>query len=217
MIFPELDAYLARVKTLNQSVSDRFQNAQETGQIAIFQSSAYYFGAYKKYLTNCHAFDLLVRSEHFGVAAAVLRMQLDVALRLFGLSLLRDHDEACGRLMSGSVRYNKLKHGAHQLSDAYLVKQLSERGVPWIKDVYAKTSGFVHLSEQHFQTVQLGTNGDPGQFTGQIGYTDGHLSAQSFRELCAAFCAATDLAGDFIARFFEGCVITPKHQAAGTN
>lgn len=203
MELPGIEGQLARVNVINQALQDRVLSAHEQG-ISLFTSTLYVMGAYKRHLNNCSGFRILINGSLFSIAATVLRMQIDIALRLYGLSLVSDPDSACLRLLGGE-KFSNLRHGKNQLRDFYLVARLSEHE-PWIKRVYESTSAYVHLSDKHFHSMIDGLDDSKRTFSGVIGGSDSHIDERYYLELCEAFAAATELSASFIAQAFEGCV-----------
>lgn len=194
---------MARINVINQKLQERVVAANEQG-IALFDSTLYVMGAYKRHLNNCSAFRLLVNGSLFSVAATVLRMQIDIALRLYGISLVPNADAACRRLLGGE-KYSNLRHGKHQLRDFYLVARLSEHA-PWIKKVYENTSAYVHLSDKHFHSMIHGIDDAKRTFTAAFVGSDSHIDQRFYLELCEAFAEASELSASFIAQAIEGCV-----------
>ena len=81
-------------------------------------------------------------------------MQIDTALRFSALSLV-DDPEAFADAVLGDERIDRLTdRNGERLRDAYLVERLV--GVaPWLPEVYACTSAYIHLSGQHiFSAIQ---------------------------------------------------------------
>lgn len=84
-----------------------------------------------KSTSNAHAFETLVRFE--------------VAMRLFGLTLVDDVEEAGARLMNGE-KYSalKLKGTKQPLRDKILHEKLAEMYL-WVTAAYEDSSAYVHL------------------------------------------------------------------------
>lgn len=91
----------------------------------------------------------LMRSHNFVAAAPLIRLQLDNCLRLSAAALVSDPHTFAVNILEG-VPVKKQKDISNKLmNDSYLVQKLSER-YSWVKDVYANTSGYIHLSDMHF-------------------------------------------------------------------
>ncbi|MDW9590289.1 hypothetical protein GOC31_30790 [Sinorhizobium meliloti] len=98
-----------------------------------------------KSTSNAHAFDTLVRERNTIAAGALIRMQIEVAMRLFGLTLVDDVEEAGARLMNGE-KYStlKLKGTKQPLRDKILHEKLAEMYL-WVTAAYEDSSAYVHL------------------------------------------------------------------------
>lgn len=97
---------------------------------------------------NAAGFKAMVECRNYTIMSAILRMQIDTAMRVNGLLLMSNHEEGIRRLLGGE-KFNKLRcRSGKKLLDGYLVEKLSEAH-PWVKLVYERTSGMVHLSGTH--------------------------------------------------------------------
>jgi hypothetical protein len=135
------------------------------------------------------AFVALVRSQNLRVAAALIRMQIDSAMRLNALNLVADSNELVLHLM-GDEPLHKLKGLSKvNLSDAYLHRQLSSR-YPWVSKVYGATSGFIHLSKSHLLSLGTPSDTEPRVLDLRIGRGTVWPTERQ-QELVDAFLAAT--------------------------
>lgn len=93
-------------------------------------------------------FARMVEDRNALCANALLRLQLDNIIRLHACWLV-DNPHSIALLLLEGGRLNKVKSRVGKpLSDAYLVSEASKL-YPWLKKVYEKTSGFIHLSQPH--------------------------------------------------------------------
>ncbi|MDH7786361.1 hypothetical protein QBD01_002382 [Ochrobactrum sp. 19YEA23] len=97
---------------------------------------------------NAAGFIAMVECRNYTIMSAILRMQIDTAMRVNGLLLMSNHEDGIRRILDGE-KFNKLRcRSGKKLLDGYLVEKLSESH-PWVKLVYERTSGMVHLSGTH--------------------------------------------------------------------
>lgn len=98
-----------------------------------------------KSTSNAHAFETLVRERNTIAAAALIRMQIEAAMRLFGLTLVDDVEESGARLMNGE-KYStlKLKGTKQPLRDKILREKLAEMYL-WVTAADEDSSAYVHL------------------------------------------------------------------------
>lgn len=112
----------------------------------------YSLAAVTKSTSNAHAFETMVNARNTVAAAATVRMQIEAAMRLFGLTLVDDVDAAGTKLMQGG-KYSalKLKGTKQALRDNFLHEQLSKQ-YQWVSEAYEATSSYVHLDRMNIQS-----------------------------------------------------------------
>lgn len=84
------------------------------------------------------------------VAPPLLRMQIDTLVRAHYIATCGNGEEVCRRLLAGDQFRNMKDGNGKPLSDAHLMRLASEAH-GWAKEVYQRTSGWVHLSEEHIR------------------------------------------------------------------
>jgi len=126
---------------------------------SVYQADFFVMGALKRSCAQSKGFRELISSQNFQCAAAILRCQIDTAMRVNALRLVADRDAMCSALLAGE-RFNALKDDTgKKMTDAYLREKLAEHH-PWVNEVYRQTSDFVHLSGRHFYTSILSMDGE---------------------------------------------------------
>ncbi|NTI46651.1 hypothetical protein G6L94_30995 [Agrobacterium rhizogenes] len=100
--------------------------------------------AVAKSTSNAHAFEILVGSRNTIAAAAIIRMQIEAAMRLFGLCLVDDVESAGVHLMGGG-KYSALRmRDGTRLVDKTLHLELTKI-YEWVTPAYEDMSAYVHL------------------------------------------------------------------------
>lgn len=159
----------------------------------------YALAAIKKAASLSHAFCTLIRAKNTLSAAALIRLQLDTAMRMFGLTLVDDVEAAGTRLMKDES-YRKLKSSNNEpLTDAFLHRKLNEE-YPGLTEAYEDASAYVHLSGLHIKTGLWSRPGTPTLFFHLKG-TDDARPDEWFTDLVNSFDQATRLAADLISAF----------------
>lgn len=159
----------------------------------------YALAAIKKTASISHAFCTLVRAKNTLSAAALVRLQLDTAMRIFGLTLVEDI-EAAGTWLMNDNSYRKLKaRTGEPLSDALLHRKLDEK-YPGLSEAYEAASAYVHLSGQHIKTGLLSREGSPTLFF-HLNGTDDARPNEWFADIIDSFDQATKLTADLVAEF----------------
>lgn len=159
----------------------------------------YALAAIKKTASLSHAFCTLVRAKNTLAAAALVRLQLDTAMRMFGLTQVEDIETAGTWLMNDNS-YRKLKaRTGEALSDAFLHRTLDER-YPGLSEAYEAASAYVHLSGQHIKTGLWSQEGSSILFFDLKG-TDDARPDEWFADIIDAFDQATRLTAELVAEF----------------
>lgn len=161
----------------------------------------YVLAAIKKTTSLTHAFCLLVRARNTLTAAALIRLQLDTALRISGLSLVDDLEVAGTHLMNdGNYRGLKSRDG-RPLHDRLLHRNLNEH-YPGVTAVYEATSSYVHLSAAHIKTGLLACEGTSA-LVFHLNGADDPKSDEKLTEIVDSFEQATRLTADMIEDFLR--------------
>jgi len=143
-----LEQKLKKTEQADDELRRYFSRAITEDQSAYF-GDFIIFGALKRTLALSDGFRGHIRNRNFTCAAALTRLQLDTALRLYAASLCDDTEHYAKAVFHGK-HVNKLKDKqGKKLTDAYLADKLSEK-YPWVKLMYETLCDFVHLSNRHF-------------------------------------------------------------------
>lgn len=152
------------------------------------------FGALRRTLAQARGFRDLIAARNFPCAAAILRLQIDTAMRVNALSLVDDADATCKAVLDGE-QFNRLKdQDGKKMSDAYLREKLAASH-PWISPVYEQTSDFVHLSGRHFEVSIVRTDVATRMAYFQLSGHDPQRPDETYFDAVDTFFEATRLAG----------------------
>jgi hypothetical protein len=75
---------------------------------AISHTDMFVMGALRRTFAQSQGFRDLLTAKNFPCAAGILRMQLDTAMRVNGLTLVADREDCCNAVLGGT-KFNKLK------------------------------------------------------------------------------------------------------------
>jgi len=163
-------------------------------------------GAVKRAISTIAGFKLLVESWNMICARALLRMQIDTALRFFSVFLVRRPNDFVNQVLEGQ-QINRLKDkDGKKMTDAYLVSKLTSE-YSWLPIVYKNLSGYVHFSEQHLFSSVEQVNDETGKVTWAIKEQDTKFPEFSWVEVVDCFNESTDI---FI-KYFEGWIFTKNN------
>lgn len=158
------------------------------------------FGALRRTLAQARGFRDLIAARNFPCAAAILRLQIDTAMRVNALSLVDEPDATCKAVLDGE-QFNRLKdRDGKKMSDAYLREKLATSH-SWISPVYERTSDFVHLSGRHFDVSIARTDDETRMAYFQISGHDPQRPDETYFEVVDTFFESTKLAGQLILAF----------------
>ncbi len=111
------------------------------------------------------------------LANSIIRLQLDTILRFFAVHLVDAPHDLATRIVEGESLRDVKDRKNNKMTDRYLCDTFSEtEKMPWVKTVYERSSGYIHLSNKHILTLFTGTeeeNGNKsfGLFCGDSGNT----------------------------------------------
>jgi hypothetical protein len=163
-------------------------------------------GALNRSKAHIAGFTQLVQAKNLICAGALLRLQLDTALRFHAAFLVEQpHEFAIAVLRGERVRDLKDRNGK-KMTDGHLVAKLGQE-FSWVPRVYERTSGYVHLSATHLLSAMGPTEGSEDSersMTIKISAEDKSLPDWIYIEAVDAFRAATDI----FLRYVRGWVFT---------
>lgn len=163
-------------------------------------------GAIKRTLSQLSAFRTLIESGNLMCGRAILRMQLDTAMRFAAARLARDPHDFALKVMGGK-RINEMKSASgHKMTDRYLARELAKRH-EWFERVYETTSGYIHLSEMHVFGAITRIEEQAREVESALTANDCHMPEESFIEAVDCFSAATDI----FLEYLEGWVFTKSN------
>lgn len=115
---------------------------------AFFPVDMVAMGAVKRSASQSYGLRLFIEGWNLLCARALLRTQIDTALRFSALWLVKAPHDVAREILRGE-RLDKMKdqHGK-RMTDAYLISKLAPEHT-WLPDVYERTSGYIHFSGAH--------------------------------------------------------------------
>lgn len=193
MAVPTLTDRLARIEQLENELVRKCAGILGTGA-AVSHADFFVLGALRRTLAQARGFRDLIVARNFPCAAAILRLQIDTAMRVNALGLVDEADIVCKAVLDGE-QFNRLKDrtGA-KMSDLRLREKLAETH-PWVSPIYEQTSDFVHLSGRHFEVAIARTDNETQIAHFQISGHDPERPEETYFEAVDAFFGATRLAG----------------------
>lgn len=161
--------------------------------------------AIKRSMALTAGFRTMLTARNLVCAGALVRLELDTAMRFFAAWLVQNpHEFALDVLAGKHIRKMKDRDG-ELLTDRYLVEKLGEQ-YDWVPRVYERTSGYVHLSSTHVMSVVTDTAeaDDKRTFKAFVGVEDKPLPDWIYIETCDGFRACAQI----LLRYVEGWAMT---------
>jgi hypothetical protein len=152
------------------------------------------FGALNRSKAQIAGFKVLVRSKNLICAGAILRLQLDTALRFYASFLVAEPHKFALDVTAGKRIQDIKDMDGHKMRDAYLVKQLG-KVYEWVPRVYERTSGYVHFSSVHIISAITRKPGDDSERKIEIKMSakDKVLPPELYVEIVDTFIASTEI------------------------
>ena len=183
-----LEQKLAKIEQADEMLRQHFGREMQKDP-SIYISDFIIFGALKRTLALSDGFRGHIRNRNFSCAAALARLQLDTALRLYAGSLYGDTEEYSRTIFDGK-RVDRLKDKrGRKLTDSYLADKLSEQ-YPWVKPMYEHLCEFVHLSNRHFFTSVASLNDADRSFKLNLSAKDAPRPDSDYFEIVEGFLEA---------------------------
>ena len=167
------------------------QELFDARQGQIFPCDALIFAVLDRSLSLINGFDLLISNGGYAPAVALVRMQLDSVLRLYGVITSGDAHSTAQKVMAGTPLRKITDKNGERMTDKHLVTKFKAHS-PWVDELYDHCSGFIHLSSNHIAYFLF--RGEPtadGRQAFAIGDEDEHISENAKRRLANAFNSAT--------------------------
>jgi hypothetical protein len=136
-------------------------------------------------------FVAMISSRNLVCAVAILRLQLDTALRLSALSLVDRPHALAEEVMKGTPLRKLRDRDGNPMTDTHLVTVFSKQA-PWIKDVYHLGCAYIHFGDTHVRHA-FSAASEPGRASVRVGATDpDDFSESNYHEAIQGFAASLD-------------------------
>lgn len=133
-------------------------------------------------------FKSMLKDKNSLCALAIVRMQLDNALRLYAGFFSKDRVKFSEDVLSGKHIRNLMADDNKPMTDNYLARRVSKIN-PWVINVYNKTSGYIHFSEEHIKEAIRHKGGENYELI--IGPSDSDREEVDFLEPLQCFTHVT--------------------------
>jgi hypothetical protein len=196
-----------KVELLREKLDDHLRLAALCIQAAcgnLYSPDLWVNAATRRSLQLLDGFATMILSRNLCCCGALLRIQVDTAVRLFAMSIVEDADDFVRHMLSGGKLSHLKDRSGNKLTDRHLCQELS-RLYPkceWLPRVYEATCEFVHMSGRHVTHMTKVREDDRSMVT-NIGVCDDNWSEASMGEAVDAFGAATDVILGFVHCWYQ--------------
>lgn len=215
----ELPPHGNRVRELLAAVEEDRQALLKLGIEVMGRSGAPFFpvdlmvfGALKRSVSTAAAIVMMVEAFNMVCARTLLRTHIDTALRFTAAWLVEKPHEFATEVLRGE-RIDKMKAlDGKRLTDAHLVATHA-KDHPWLPDVYANLSGFVHFSGSHIMS-SIGSLETDGRITFAVIAEDLDFPEESWIEVLECFREATEILAKYLHGYRVTKSMSPEQLAA---
>lgn len=191
-------AHRERIAALKLAHIDIGTNLVTQCNGTVYACDAMALALIQRSISQLRAFCLLIENGLHPTAVAVLRMQLDNALRLWGVTHCADPHDVAQKVRDG--KHLRKIPGPNNLpmTDQNLCTQVAVDH-PFVEVLYQDTSAFIHLSDMHFlhwEAINRQVYGDSGYIG--ISDSDGNVSNESKLRVMWIFLDVTELTLRFV-------------------
>ncbi|MCQ4265582.1 hypothetical protein [Stutzerimonas stutzeri] len=187
-----MEEKLSTLEEISKEFETIGQELFEACKGQLFPADAILLASCNRALQVLHGFTLIVNNGGYSCGVALLRLQLDSVLRLYGITITKDPHDTANKIISGE-KLSKIKDKTgEKLSDGYLVSLLAKQN-PWLKHVYSLCSGYIHLSDASFHHLLKKSEPVPesNERGFYIGSDESEIEMKQRIELIQAFIVAT--------------------------
>lgn len=198
-----LEDFLARLQRLEGHFLGRSMRFRDGASGAFDPMALLSYAALKRTLLLIDGFARMVEERNLVCAGALLRVQLDTALRFHAAFLVDDQQRFAEAILKG-VKVSALRDREDQkLTDRFL-RDSAAQEFPWIVDVYEHASGFVHFSEKHLLADQSAVATKPSSELVLVNISSfDDVSDLALGEAADAFARAAELVDVYTTRWIE--------------
>jgi len=201
----EIEKLLAALNEGHDAVKNRGKHMYEAYDHTFYGLDFLAGAALNRTMANIDAFNTLIRARNLVIAGALLRMQLDTALRFYAAFLVEKPHDFALEVLKG-IRIDKLQDiNGNRLTDSHLVKLLSQE-FPWVKRVYQATSGYIHLSGTHIHHT-INEIREDRKFSVKLSPKDRDLPDTLYTEAIEAFIESIKL----LLKYIDGWIFTKNN------
>jgi len=137
---------LAKLGQLKDQVAQQLASAWTADEARLFSTDLVALGVARRTYAVVEGFVTLLKQRNPLCCGALLRLQLDTAMRFYACWLVPDPATVAVALLDDTPLDRFESNDGKKLTDYYLHTKLAARYGKWVDSVYKATSGLVHLT-----------------------------------------------------------------------
>lgn len=181
---PNVHKLLCELDADREALLDYYKSGHAQTSGKLYAMDMFILGVVKRTLSSNHAMQVMVQTWNLVAARTLLRTHIDTALRFSAAWLVDDPEDFAKKVLDG-VQIDRMRHGKELMKDSYLIGKLLA-DCPWLRDVYANLSGYIHFSDSHI-TSSILTIRDDGKFDFRLSEYDFGYPESSWTEVLECF------------------------------
>jgi hypothetical protein len=151
---------LAKLDRLKDQVTQQLVSAWTADEARLFSTDLVALGVARRTYALIDGFVALLRQRNPLCCGALLRLQLDTAMRFYACWLVDKPEEVALAFLDDKNLSEIPSRDGEYLKDSYLHRELSKQYGDWVSRVYRNTSGLVHFTGRAM--FDASTDHDPG-------------------------------------------------------
>jgi hypothetical protein len=199
----DIQERLAQLRALTQTFLDAGLRMGRAYGGALYPMDILANGAVNRTLALISGFSRMIEERNLICAGALLRLQLDTALRFYAAFRVSEPHVFAMEVLKGTPVSDLKDSEGHRLTDRFLVRCLTP-AYDWLPRMYRETSGYVHLSEKHLLAPFSAPDDSTRTVKSHIGAEDKPLPDGLYVEAMDAFAASAAV----FYRYLEGWIFT---------
>ncbi len=144
-----MESHIVALEELSKKHDEIGNSLYNACNASLFPADILAFSVLERSLQLLKGFCILMRNGGYVCAVPLLRMQLDSGLRFSGVMTMDDPHGTAQLVMDGKALKDIKGMDGKEMTDARLVKRLSDKN-PQIQAVYHAACSYVHFSREHF-------------------------------------------------------------------
>ena len=188
---------LTKLGQLKNEVTRQLVDAWQADGGQVFSTDLVALGVARRTYALVDGFGELVRARNALCCGALLRLQLDTAMRFFACRLVDNPGTIALALLDDSLGKVRSRDGK-PMTDCYLHHELSKQYGEWVSRVYRSTSAFVHFTGRAMLDASIQHDAETGFETVSLEGPGRVWTESEMVEMVSAFAESVNVTVDLL-------------------